>query len=914
MTTMIWNIECYKPHQHVLDGVLLSKLPDLAFVSEPQAYQADIEQLTRGIRHEYCHLLNSDDLYDQDLPLTKSRAVGGTLALWRRWLDPYISPYPTHTSAFLPLILKLPGTRISVHIALYLPTHGKDTEFISELASLKNCIDEILAKYNYPLIFIRGDGNCNPKNIPRSQVWQHFMHEYGLHRVIITHPTYHHFVGGGLFDSNIDIIVHTVADQVYEKVTAIICRNDRPDISSHHDIIMSEFTLPHQPPPLPQPDLIVAPRTMYRRNKIIWTEEGIQQYKTMIAAQLQELRNRWLSPDSKAATAILLQSTNNILGFTAVTTNPSVCMNDSKKIKVLKTPHHVQMAKRRLDSRHRQMLKRGTLRSQVQLKIARKHYRQAVRSWRLSQALKRDSRLDSILSNNPKQIYSYLRSVRRPKNSAIQSLSVGHKLYEGSMVGDGFYESMSSLKSCDIQSLQEDPRLAHHFSNYKHILKICQAKQNIPPISITTARKLLSRMKSHVTDIYGITPLHYIHAGEEGVRHYSELLNALITEVNNVTLAELNRALGLILSKGPKKDKNSDRSYRTISTCPLLAKSVDLYIRDLYQDHWDSCTASTQYLASGSSHELAYLVTELTQYSLHVSDQPVYLLVLDAQSAYDRCLRQVLCTELFMSGVSGTALLLLNNRLENRSTVYQWEGEMLGPAVDKTGFEQGGVNSGDFYKLYNNEQLKSAQDSELGVNIGSSVVSAIGQADDVILAANNVNNLKLLARLTEVYCSNFRVQLVASKTKLIPIYLPKHSFLVEYAKHVSTVTVDNTVVKFVSEAEHVGVIRSSTGNIPNILHRISCYKKALLSVSSCGISRAQRGNPAASLKVHQLYAVPVLLSGLGSLVLHEKEVKLVDSNYKNTVQNLQRLHKNTPRAVVFLLAGCLPGRAALHCK
>ena len=147
-----------------------------------------------------------------------------------------------------------------------------------------------------------------------------------------------------------------------------------------------------------------------------------------------------------------------------------------------------------------------------------------------------------------------------------------------------------------------------------------------------------------------------------------------------------------------------------------------------------------------------------------------------------------------------------------------------------------------------------------------------------------------------------------------PIYLPKHSFLVEYAKLVSTVTVDDTVVKFVSEAEHVGVIRSSTGNIPNILHRISCYKKALLSVSSCGISRAQRGNPAASLKVHQLYAVPVLISGLGSLVLHEKEVKLVDSNYKNTVQNLQRLHKNTPRAVVFLLAGCLPGRAALHCK
>ena len=75
------------------------------------------------------------------------------------------------------------------------------------------------------------------------------------------------------------------------------------------------------------------------------------------------------------------------------------------------------------------------------------------------------------------------------------------------------------------------------------------------------------------------------------------------------------------------------------------------------------------------------------RYSLHISDQPVYLLVLDAQSAFDRCLKEILCTELYKSGVIGSALLLINNRLANRSTVYQWEGEMLGPAKDETGVE-----------------------------------------------------------------------------------------------------------------------------------------------------------------------------------------------------------------------------------
>ena len=57
---------------------------------------------------------------------------------------------------------------------------------------------------------------------------------------------------------------------------------------------------------------------------------------------------------------------------------------------------------------------------------------------------------------------------------------------------------------------------------------------------------------------------------------------------------------------------------------------------------------------------------------------------------------------------------------------------MMGPAPDITGFEQGGVNSGGYYKLYNNNQLEPDQISCFEVNLNSSVESAIGQADDVI--------------------------------------------------------------------------------------------------------------------------------------------------------------------------------------
>ena len=122
-------------------------------------------------------------------------------------------------------------------------------------------------------------------------------------------------------------------------------------------------------------------------------------------------------------------------------------------------------------------------------------------------------------------------------------------------------------------------------------------------------------------------------------------------EVENATIVELNVALGLILYKGHKKEKTSSRSYRTISTCPFLSKALDLHIQDLHQDKWDICQADTQYQGSGSSHELAsLLVTEVIQHSLHVANLPVFLLAVDAESAFDRCLRQILVSDLFKSG------------------------------------------------------------------------------------------------------------------------------------------------------------------------------------------------------------------------------------------------------------------------
>ena len=917
---MTWNIESIKSHIYVLCGILTDKRPDLVFISEPQIFQSDISETMSCLKGEYVFHLNSDDLHDPELALIKSRAVGGTLVMWRKWIDPYVTIHHVTTNSFLPLVLNLPGAAISIHICIYLPTSGKEAEFLSELVNLRNCIENLLELYNDPIIYIRGDGNTNKKNKTRSSLLKHFCDTFSLASVNVNHRTYHHFTGEGKFDSDIDILLHSTQPSVTESVTEVICKLDHPEIQSHHDAILSLFDIPAKDPPPISEGLVSAPRVDMPREKILWSDEGKELYQSTVSNLLPGLRERWLQPDSKSSTSILLQCTNSLLAMSAAATNKSVHLA-KKPEKSAKPPKMVKRAQNRLNKAHRHLksakqsgvLPASLCQKRSVLSACKKVYRESVRRARLDRSLHRDSQLHQILTSNPSKVYGFIRSCRQTSSSKIQKLTVGEKTYLGSSVADGFYESMTSLKTCDPNTLQNDVNLTESLSNYQHILRICQDHHNVPLVTPVKAASILKRMKKNVTDLFSITVLHYTHAGKEGLDHFVSLLNAIITEVNNATIKELNMAYGLILYKGHNKEKTSDRAYRTISSCPVLAKALDLYLRDLYQDVWDSHTAPTQYQTTGSSHELAsLLVTEVAQYSLNVMDKPVYLLVLDAQSAFDRCLRQILCNELYKAGLSGSALLLIDNRLANRSTTYDWDGTLMGPAHDGTGFEQGGINSGDYYKLYNNEQLNSAQDSHLGVNIGSSTVSAIGQADDVILATNSIQDLQLLAQLTESYCARYRVKLVPSKTKLLPLSTKNHHFLVEYARLINPVTINGEVVKFVTEAEHVGVVRSTAGNMPNLANRIAAHKKALGSVCSAGMARSHRANPAASLRAQHLYGTSVLFSGLASLVLSSAEVNVLETYFKNTLQNIQKLHQNTPRSLVYFLAGSLPAQAILH--
>ena len=122
-----------------------------------------------------------------------------------------------------------------------------------------------------------------------------------------------------------------------------------------------------------------------------------------------------------------------------------------------------------------------------------------------------------------------------------------------------------------------------------------------------------------------MTALHYIiNGGPHTIHHFQKVINSAIDDIEKTTCDEINDAHACILYKGPSKDKTLANSYRTISTCPFIAKALYFYVREISIDDWNDAQAETQFLGPSMSHELgALLLTETINHSIKENNQPV---------------------------------------------------------------------------------------------------------------------------------------------------------------------------------------------------------------------------------------------------------------------------------------------------
>ena len=152
-----WNIEGLAKNEFILRQFADQFSCQLIFLSEPQAYRCDIHSQVKQFLGSYEYQLNSEDVFDMDLPLTHPRAKGGTMVLWHHTLSPHLKVLPSPSPSFVSVLLSLPGVLPSIHTAVYLPTAGKDGDWVATLLELEQHVIENFSKHGNIAIFLRRD-------------------------------------------------------------------------------------------------------------------------------------------------------------------------------------------------------------------------------------------------------------------------------------------------------------------------------------------------------------------------------------------------------------------------------------------------------------------------------------------------------------------------------------------------------------------------------------------------------------------------------------------------------------------------------------------------------------------------------------------------------------------------------------
>ena len=147
------------------------------------------------------------------------------------------------------------------------------------------------------------------------------------------------------------------------------------------------------------------------------------------------------------------------------------------------------------------------------LSAARSSYRKACNAATKFDCNARDTLVHSVLGSNPRSLFKAIKSRNSKSSLKIQALNVGDKVYSGTSVPDGFFDSLSSLKSPDMSSIHSSESYESTFSDYSTIRKICEAGLRIPEIAPKDATEILYNLKPDVNDLYSVTARHYVNAG-----------------------------------------------------------------------------------------------------------------------------------------------------------------------------------------------------------------------------------------------------------------------------------------------------------------------------------------------------------------------------------------------------------------
>ena len=880
--------------------------------------------------HILCHefrgynfLTTASDMFvdPENLIINPEYTWHGTALGWSFEVDKFVTKLPIISDRFCGILVEK-GHSKALFYSLYLPTSGKDEEFL-EILSLLSADISLHRTVNHSII-IGADTNQSSKSTRRrTDAMTDFMRNFKLKSILKSNEaTFHH--NNQTSTSQIDHILYDIADQCSINIDFLghICKLDNSENLSSHDVILAELKLEAS---TSRSSCIDYSDTYedFSVKKPKWDLSNLEYYQIQTNIVLNEIFETYDDPEFIPALCEIVSKAFVLSGeinFDTINHN-----SDKKKAEFPRfTSEQVQAYedhKRACKSwREAGRPKDNTDPAKALKLTTQKNLQRINRLYSSEKAHKLHEELMTVHSNDISKVSKKLKSIRGETNrgNAIPFVETLCGTFEDINVLEGFRANTEKLCNRNNEVVIENDFYEMCVKDNEIIFNLTATDEvSIPRITLENLKDIIfKKLKlNKACDVYKLTVEHLRYAGDENLELLLILLNRIIDNLNTLSSPQLNTSVATIVHKGKGKSVYHHKSYRQVRVSPLIGRLLDEFMRPtkVEMTRWQQNV--NQY---GFTEKVSYLMGALQRHETEkycIDNKLTFFgCSLDGESAFEVVDRNIQLRELYCAGQNGSFWNSSKFSYENSFTRIKMQGKLSQSFEETLGVKQGQINSSDDYKVYVNSALNTIDESGLGVVIGTKpnqvIVAITGVADDLYLMSDEQNKMQTLIKLAENYGERYMIKYGAHKTNITVI---GSQIDMQYYSDVKPWKMDNKAVNVVEDNEHLGQIVSGVRQEGKNIDQ--CLKKArgsLFSLLGPAFAYKCTLGPLVQMHLFRTYTCPILRSGLSSFALRTSQINPLSLFHRKCMKGFLHLSKSAPTPAIHFLLGELPMEAKIH--
>ncbi len=812
----------------------------------------------------------------------------GTAILWKKSLSHLVSKHPDGSERINVVTFQCNPQPICI-INVYLPPNGSK-DFKINFSSHLDQIFEIVNKFHDHIIILGGDMNgslLHPK-YPHDFLLKSLLEELKL-MPNNNYPDELTFFSNNGSTRQIDYILTSHPDLLKIKKPLHIPTNtsDHCPIPADLDVILKHIN------EKPKPEAMTI-------NKIDWEKTDILKFKSLICQKLQNIQDPTNIED------IHEKITENLYSSAAESSEDKLQPRKKRQTKIPIS----QSIKEKLESCrkiHKELKKKGLSVSKNPTLIKEK--RSLRRAIRIELAIRRNKTYKDLMiadSNKDKLFYKLISKQRKTKQRTIKAMRVnGEIINDQDEILEAWAHHFHKLGTPSPKPQydeQHQRRIKKTYTCISKFINVTRPFEKAPPVSLQEVESAVKKLNNgKAPDKRGLTAEHLKYS----LPHILQPLATLYTSALHNGIQPQEFSIGTITPIGKKdKDHLDPNNHRGIVLSAILAKVYE-HIIDKREEDEDSTDPLQFGFTKGRSPIMASLITTETISESLDADKPIYIASLDTQKAFDVVWQESLAVRLFIKRPieywqSHTKLL------EDTKLQVKLNGSLSDAFIVSQGVGQGKILSTKNYKDFIEPALSLFRKSRAGCHIGIYYTGSPTCADDILLIANSPQDLQLLLSIAYQYSSQERYNIHPDKTKII-IYNNKKISSSFTWKLGDTLLHPNKILT------HLGINRyaSCIASTETIEDRIKTARRTAYSLFSAGFHGISGLNNQCLKRMLDLFIMPVLLYGLESLIISDKQKSMLEEFLKDILKRIQSLPTRTANEAAYLLFNYMTAEGAL---